>query len=673
MTRRKTLQAIGAVATLTMTFAHSAVAQTHLDLFHTFTGGATDGAMPNAQLVRAADGDLYGTTSNGGSDDRGTVFRVTTTGNLTLLHAFSGGVDGDNPYAPVMQASDGNFYGTTVKGGTSGMGTVFRMTPSGAITILHAFSGYPSEGASPYAPLVQASDGRLYGTTYKGGSSNYGTVFRINTDGSGFTTLWSMRGATANEGANIYAGLTPATDGNLYGVTYAGGVPAGYGTIFRITTSGALTTLYVFTGGTDGANPIASMQQASDGYLYGTTHLGGSSNLGVIFRMNLSGAGVILHQFSGTDGAWPDASLFQGGDGNFYGATKIGGDTYTPSYTAFGTVFKMTPSGALTVLHSFTAGRDGANPSSLYRSTDGMLYGTTQSGGTSYDGVVFRLRNNAPVGDFDGGGQSDLTVFRPSNSTWYSLKSSTNYTQYSAVTFGMSTDTLVPADYDGDGRTDMAVFRPSNSTWYILQSTTGSVSSVTFGTSGDVPVPGDYDGDGRTDIAVFRPSNGSWYIWRSSDNGVTVSTFGLSTDKPIVADYDGDGRADIAVFRPSNTTWYILTSSSNFTHAIVQQYGLSTDIRVPMDYDGDGKADFAVFRPSTNTWYIWQSSNNAVDVRTFGASGDVVAPADYDGDGKTDLAVFRPSNATWYVWKSTGGAIVQQWGLSTDIPINKRQ
>jgi len=293
-----------------------------------------------------------------------------------------------------------------------------------------------------------------------------------------------------------------------------------------------------------------------------------------------------------------------------------------------------------------------------------------ESGNSNEAGTAF-----VRTGDFDGDSASDLTVFRPSTSVWYTLRSSSHYATYSTTTWGLGTDTLVPADYDGDGIIDAAVFRSSTNTWYMLRSSSGNATytSVTFGASGDVPVPGDYDGDGRADVAVFRPSTTTWYILKSSDGGLITRTFGLATDKPVIADYDGDGTADIAVFRPSNTTWYILTSGSNFTGAMVRQFGLSTDVLVPGDYDGDGKTDVAVFRPSTNTWYARLSSNDSVLIRTFGASGDTPVPADYDGDGRTDVAVFRPSTATWYIWKSSNdGVVVQTWGLGSDAPMNAR-
>jgi uncharacterized repeat protein (TIGR03803 family) len=359
-----------------------------------------DGEYPLGRLVQGTDGNFYGTTFQQGGGGYGTVYKVTSSGTLTILHNLTGQSDGGNPYAGVIQATDGNFYGVdTIGGGTpSGCGAVYKVAPNGTTTILYDFTGYyhNRDGCSPWLPLVQASDGNFYGTTNSGGTSNVGSVFKI-TPGGTLTILYNFcTQSGCPDGANPFAGLIQANDGNLYGVASIGGA-YNYGSVFKITTSGTLTTLHSFNS-TDGNTPDGGLVQASDGNFYGTTYGGGANNDGTVFKMTPSGTLTTLYSFcsqpSCTDGNGPYAGLLQGRDGNFYGTTYLGGNWVQGN--TYGTVFSITPSGTLTTLYSFCSQAncaDGARPyAGLIQASNGNLYGTTKQGGTNNSGTVFELQ-----------------------------------------------------------------------------------------------------------------------------------------------------------------------------------------------------------------------------------------------------------------------------------------
>jgi uncharacterized repeat protein (TIGR03803 family) len=373
-----------------------------LTTLHDFDRFHGEGRDPNAALIKATDGDFYGTTQYGGTSGNcldvgcGTVFKISRHGTLTTLHSFSG-ADGLYPSAALVQASDGNFYGTTADGGPYDncfgitCGTVFKITPAGTLTTLHNFcrhSGCP-DGFQPLAGLVQARDGNFYGTTAGGGSSGNcylgcGTVFKITPAGV-LTTLHSF---DTNDGANPSAGLVHSSDGNFYGTTEYGGANNG-GTVFKITPAGRLTTLYSFCSQSDcsdGYLPLAALVQARDGNFYGTTLIGGTSGDGTVFKITPRGALTTLHSFDYSDGVALYAGLVQGADGDLYGTTQGGGAN------GDGTLFKISTAGTLTTLHSFR-GTDGIYPyGGLVQGTDRNFYGTTgYAGGPSLDGTVFRL------------------------------------------------------------------------------------------------------------------------------------------------------------------------------------------------------------------------------------------------------------------------------------------
>src|SRR6202050_3835857 len=335
-------------------------AQTFTTLF-SFDG--TDGEYPAAALVQATNGDLYGTTEYGGANANGTVFKITPIGTLTVLYSFcaqSGCTDGERPSAGLIQATNGDFHGTTSFGGANcassdGCGTVFKITPSGALKTLYSFCAQSgcTDGESPFAGLIQATGGDLYGTTSFGGPDGEGTIFKMNPGGT-LTTLQSSSGTP-------YGGLIQATNGNLYGTTYNSGAN-GLGTVFEITPSGMLTTIYSF-GATDGDLPVAGLVQATKGDFYGTTSAGGDScgglsTCGTVFSLSVGlGPFVETQTTSGKVGAvvkilgneltGATGVSFNGIAAEFKGSARFLITTNVPAGTSTGTVQVMTPGGTL--------------------------------------------------------------------------------------------------------------------------------------------------------------------------------------------------------------------------------------------------------------------------------------------------------------------------------------
>jgi len=346
---------------------------------------------------------------------------LTTAQTLTALYNFQG-PDGSAPIGPLVQGTDGNFYGTTSYGGNllectsaPGCGTVFKVTSTGTLTTLHSFCAQPNckDGAYPLAALVQGADGKFYGTTSAGGNaSSAGTVFRITASGK-LKTLYAFCPQTKCTDGSTPVGLIRATDGNFYGVTESGGnsnslcYPNGCGTLFRITPQGKFTEIYNFCSQpncSDGDLPSGNLVEGTDGNLYGATAIGGTggppSGAGTIFRITTGGLLTTIYSFcpsrNCTDGSSPNG-VIQGGAGNFYGTTLGGGGPENA-----GTAFSVTPSGTLTTLYVFCSlhnCQDGFYPAgSLVQATDGNFYGVTIYGGTYAGGEIF---NVSAGGTFD--------------------------------------------------------------------------------------------------------------------------------------------------------------------------------------------------------------------------------------------------------------------------------
>ncbi len=352
-------------------------------------------------LITGTDGNFYGTTPTTG-DGFGSVFKITPAGTLTTLYNLNvlNPADGCTPEG-LTEGTDGNFYGTTYTCGTYGVGNIFMVSPGGTETILHAFGSSSSDGANPKSSLIQDASGNFYGSTIAGGTYGFGTVFMLTAAGVE-TVLYSF-------GANGVDGLSPenlvlGTDGSLYGITIDGGA-YGRGIVFAVTPTGAESVLYSFGASTtDGASPNSLLLGFVDGNFYGTTYAGGAYGNGSVFKITPAGVETILYSFgaSASDGQAP-SDLLQASDGNLYGTTYFGGNF------GGGTLFKVTPTGTMTVLYasfgSFISGSscaggasnspNGANPIGMTLSSDSVFYGFTAggqcSGTSSLNGAIFDL------------------------------------------------------------------------------------------------------------------------------------------------------------------------------------------------------------------------------------------------------------------------------------------
>lgn len=356
-----------------------------LSVIYAFKGGA-DGAVPLARLIDVG-GALYGTTASGGASNDGTVFTVTPAGAETVVHSFAGHDDGE--YADTPLTSDaGALFGTTRGGGVNGFGTLFKIGKAGAESVVYSFDS--SGERYPVGALAEIR-GALFGTTGLGGTHHKGSIFRVSKAGAE-SVIYSFSGKS--DGAVPLAGLV-GIGGALYG-TASGGGGANHGVVFTLTSAGAERILYSFKGGADGAAPDSALIDVR-GTLYGTTQEGGGgtgcsgkAGCGTVFRLSAAGVETVLYAFKGgADGASPAAGLTYV-NGTLYGTTLRGGGTGC-SGQGCGVVFALTQGGVQSVVHAFTGGADGGMPYAPMIKAGKALYGTTEVGGASNDGVVFKV------------------------------------------------------------------------------------------------------------------------------------------------------------------------------------------------------------------------------------------------------------------------------------------
>lgn len=372
----------------------AAHAQT-FEILHEFNGD-TDGALPEASLVRDAAGRLFGTTNAGGALGEGTVFTIDADGTESIVLDFDASVTGGFPSSALIQDADGNFYGTADIG-PGGAGVVYRLSPDGTQTLLHVFQGSTGRNARvPSGSLLRDASGNLFGTTLFGGAGSCqfgcGSIYRLDPDRT-LHVLYTFSGGA--DGSKPFGPLVQDEAGNLYGVAQSGGnlscrtIPrGGCGTVFRLDTAGSLTVLHTFQGGPDGATPQPGLLRNAAGDLYGAASRGGRSDHGTLFRITTAGEYEIVHRFTGAEGSTPNGGLIADAAGNLYG-TASGGGVFD-----LGTAYRLDADGRVDVLHMFSGGLDGAFPvSGLIFDGDGRLYGNALRNFliNQRNGAVFRI------------------------------------------------------------------------------------------------------------------------------------------------------------------------------------------------------------------------------------------------------------------------------------------
>ena len=461
-----------------------------LNVLYNFTAG-DDGGDPQTALILGSDNNFYGTTQQAGAGGAGTAFQLTMGGTLTTFYAFLG-IQGYAPFT-LVQGIDGNFYDVGVAGGANGDGTIFVFTADGVVSTLYNFDG--TGGTEPYA-IIQGNNGGFYGMTVSGGANNDGTVFQFTTDG----TLLILHSFDGSDGSNPAARLLQTSDGTLYGPV-AGGGANGDGTIFRLTPDGTFTSFHDFIGSTEGGFPT-SLIQGSDGNFYGTTFGSGANNDGTVYQTTPTGTFTVLHTFNGNDGSNPQGALVEGKDGNFYGMTD---DAYSTGSSTFGTVYRITPQGGFTTLHSFN-GSDGQNPyTALIAGSDGNFYGSTSAGGDNGSGTIFQITPSGTltvlhslVESTEGHQPTALVEGRDGN-YYGATKDGTNSTIFrltvvpAAGVLGSSSSTV----NENAGVATVVVSRTGNSR---------GVVTVTYGTS-----------DGTAKAGIDYTATGGTLLWADGD------------------------------------------------------------------------------------------------------------------------------------------------------------
>jgi uncharacterized repeat protein (TIGR03803 family) len=639
--------------------AARADAQVPLEVVHHFDYYGREG-FGSTQLVEATDGNLYGTTVSGEVDifsfePGGTVFRLAPDGQMTVLHRFTGLADGQEPYGRLIQANDGSLYGTTLRGRFGG--TIYRVSLQGAVTTLHHFSDF-SDGCFPQG-LTQGSDGNFYGTTGGCGAWSGGTAFRF-TPGGKLVTLHHF-GRTYERGLpqDIRGSLSPLVEMN--GVFYGTATTGEFSWVFRLQTNGTVDVVAQYEQLPFGSIPKwpSALVLSRDGNVYGIAPTSDPrAGMSAFFRLAPSGSITELVQFSDATMSW--GAPIEAADGSFY-ATKPDA------------IVRFRRGGTAEIVRRFDDKVDGSGfLAGLVQTGDGLIYGGARR-------FVYRLR------PYQTSIPARLTATRtaaPVNLAWDPVDGAVGY----RVKRGTSAGQLAVIATVSSAQFFDPTAVPGTTYYYTVSALTSAFESADApGIAVTVTRPqgaGDFDDDGAADLAVYRPGTGGWLLRNLAaqvTSGGPVEFDVAEDDVPVDGDYDGDGKDDFAVYRPSPNPhgrplrdygWFIVPAATGKLVRYFSACGFSPSTPVPADYTGDGRIELAVF--CDETWFLTDLATGVTNTYAWGLSGDIPVPGDYDGDGHADLAVYRPANGSWYVFSPTTGTHVSyQWGISGDVPVPK--
>lgn len=591
--------------------AGTAPAQTYTDL-HDFNSGAGDPAnlVDTGLLPQGRDGNLYGVSAGGGTS--GTVYNVTAAGTPTVLASLNS-TTGDAAVCGLTLGSDGNFYGVAPSGGTSNVGTAYRVAPTGALTVLHNFTNN-GDGGVPTCPPVQAADGNLYGVTtgFVSGIQGVSTFYKITLAGA-FSTLHIF----ANSEGQHCSALTQGTDGYFYGACELDGAN-GKGTLYKISAAGKVSVLHNFTGSDGFSAQGEFLVQAKDGNFYGTSYQGGSSNFGVIFRLSPTGTYKVLYNFTGgADGGNPQADMEAATDGNLYGTASVGGST-TGCSTGCGVIFKITTAGVFTVLHTFDSTHGSDPQSNLTQRTDGLLYGNTLSGGAKNEGVFYSL--NLGLSPFitlqstSGKAGSSVGIFGQG----FSASSVVKFNGVAATAAVLSGTTYITAKVPAGSSTGFVTVTTGSTTLtstqkYLVHDSwsagapmpTAAIAPCAAVLRGQTYVVGGYNSSPLTAVQIYNPATNKWTAGTGLPTG--LSNQACAGVRGAVYEFGGtinNGASQtnaVLAYSPAAKTWSSKAAMPNARQDIVAVVSNNL-VYVIGGYNGNRLATVDVYDPATDTW-----------------------------------------------------------------------